>query len=49
MLETIREFVAERLAARPDAAEIERRHAGYQGRWPSRRTGHCAASAKVSG
>jgi predicted ATPase len=29
MLETIREFVAERLAARPDAAEIERRHAGY--------------------
>jgi predicted ATPase len=29
MLETVREFVAERLAARPDAAEIERRHAGY--------------------
>ena len=29
MLETIREFIAERLAARPDAAEIERRHAGY--------------------
>jgi tetratricopeptide (TPR) repeat protein len=29
MLETIREFVAERLAARPDAAEIGRRHAGY--------------------
>jgi len=29
MLETIRMFVAERLAARPDAAEIERRHAGY--------------------
>jgi predicted ATPase len=29
MLETIREFVAERLAARPDAAEIERRHAEY--------------------
>jgi tetratricopeptide (TPR) repeat protein len=29
MLETIRVFVAERLAARPDAAEIERRHAGY--------------------
>jgi predicted ATPase len=29
MLETIRAFVAERLAARPDAAEIERRHAGY--------------------
>ena len=29
MLETIREFVAERLAGRPDAAEIERRHADY--------------------
>jgi predicted ATPase len=29
MLETVRQFVAERLAARPDAAEIEIRHAGY--------------------
>jgi predicted ATPase len=29
MLETIREFIAERLAARPDAAEIEHRHADY--------------------
>ena len=29
MLETIRAFVSERLAARPDAAEIARRHAGY--------------------
>src|SRR5262249_26773267 len=29
MLETIRAFVAERLAGRPDAAEIARRHAGY--------------------
>ena len=29
MLETVREFVAERLAARPDAAEVGRRHAGY--------------------
>jgi predicted ATPase len=29
MLETVREFVAERLAARPDADEIGRRHAGY--------------------
>jgi tetratricopeptide (TPR) repeat protein len=29
MLETVREFVAERLAARPDAVEIGRRHAGY--------------------
>src|SRR5262249_50744883 len=29
MLETIRVFVAERLAARPDAAEVEARHAGY--------------------
>jgi predicted ATPase len=29
MLETIREFVAERLAARPDTAEIHRRHAEH--------------------
>jgi predicted ATPase len=29
MLETVREFVAERLAARPAAAEVGRRHAGY--------------------
>ena len=29
MLETIRAFMAERLAARPDAAEIRRRHADY--------------------
>jgi predicted ATPase len=29
MVETVRAFVAERLAARPDAAEIGRRHAGY--------------------
>jgi predicted ATPase/class 3 adenylate cyclase len=29
MLETVREFVAERLAARPDLAEIQRRHAEY--------------------
>jgi hypothetical protein len=29
MLETIREFVAERLAARPDLIEIQRRHADY--------------------
>jgi predicted ATPase len=29
MLETIRQFVAERLAARTDAAEIQRRHADY--------------------
>jgi predicted ATPase/class 3 adenylate cyclase len=29
MLETIREFVAERLAARPDADQIARRHATY--------------------
>jgi predicted ATPase/class 3 adenylate cyclase len=29
MLETVREFVAERLAARPDATEIQRRHATY--------------------
>jgi predicted ATPase len=29
MLETIRAFVAERLAARPDAADVQRRHAEY--------------------
>jgi predicted ATPase len=29
MLETVRAYVAERLAARPDAIEIGRRHAGY--------------------
>jgi tetratricopeptide (TPR) repeat protein len=29
MLETIRTFVAERLAARPDAEQIQRRHADY--------------------
>ena len=29
MLETIRAFAAERLAARPDAAEVGRRHASY--------------------
>ena len=29
MLETVRAFTAERLAARPDAAEVARRHAGY--------------------
>jgi len=29
MLETVRAFIAERLAARPDAGEIQRRHADY--------------------
>src|ERR1700753_4350760 len=29
MLETIRVFAAERLASRPDAREIRRRHAGF--------------------
>jgi predicted ATPase len=29
LLATVRAFVAERLAARPDAAEVGRRHAGY--------------------
>jgi predicted ATPase len=29
MLETVREFVAERLMARPDIIEVGRRHAGY--------------------
>ena len=46
MLETIREFVAERLAARPDAAEIQRRHADHyralaeQADRPLRAAGH---------
>jgi predicted ATPase len=34
MLETVREFVAERLAARPDTAEVGRRHAGRELRRP---------------
>jgi predicted ATPase len=46
MLETIRAFVAERLAARPDVAEIQHRHAEYyralgeQADRPLRGTGH---------
>ena len=46
MLETIREFVAERLAARPDADQIGRRHAEFyralaeQADRPLRRGGH---------
>jgi len=46
MLETIRAFVAEQLAARPDVAEVERRHAGYyqalagQADRPLRSAGH---------
>jgi len=46
MLETIRVFVAERLAARPDTADIERRHAAYyrelaeQADRPLRRANH---------
>jgi predicted ATPase len=46
MLETIRVFVAERLAARPDTAAIRRRHAGYyralaeRADRPLRGTGH---------
>ena len=50
MLETIREFVAEHLAARPDAAEIGRQGApAITGAWPSRRTGRCAAPPRASG
>jgi predicted ATPase len=36
MLETVREFVAERLAARPDVADIRRRHAAYYRRMAER-------------
>jgi len=39
MLETIRVFVAERLAARPDAARIRRRHADY----------YCALAGRADG
>jgi hypothetical protein len=38
ILETVREFVAEQLALRPDAAEIGRTPT-TTGRWPSRRIG----------
>src|SRR5262249_41220028 len=46
MLETVRVFVAERLAARPDIAGVQRRHADYYGALaeradrPLRGTGH---------
>jgi predicted ATPase/class 3 adenylate cyclase len=46
MLETVRAFVTERLTARPDAAEIQRRHADYfqalaeQADQPLRGVGH---------
>jgi predicted ATPase len=49
MLETVRAFVAERLAARPDAAEVARRHARYyrtlaeQADRPLRGAGYSAA------
>jgi Predicted ATPase len=49
MLETIREFVAERLGARPDVTEVARRHAATTGRWLSGPTGRCGASARASG
>ena len=49
MLETVHAFVAERLAARSDAAEIGRRHAGDYRRWLSGLTGRCAAPARASG
>ena len=45
MLETVRAFVAEQLAARPDADQVGRRHAGYyralaeQADWPLRSDG----------
>jgi predicted ATPase len=53
MLETIRAFVAERLSARPDAAEIERRHASYyctlaqQAERPLRSTGWSEWAARL--
>jgi predicted ATPase len=49
MLETVRAFVAEQLAARPDLGDIERRYAGYYRGWPRRRTRSCAASTRTSG
>ena len=53
MLETIRAFVAERLTARPDATEIERRHASYyralaqQAERPLRSTGWSEWAARL--
>jgi predicted ATPase len=53
MLETIRAFVAERLAVRPDATEIERRHATYycalarQAERPLRSTGWSEWAARL--
>ena len=50
MLETVREFVAERLAARPDADEVRRlERPGLYRVLVSRRTGRCAAPARASG
>ena len=49
MLETIREFIAEQLAARPDVTEIRAGTLATTGRWPSGPTGRCAAAATASG
>ena len=55
MLETVRAFVAERLAARPDAAEVGRRHAGYyralaeQADRPLRGAGHARVAGAAGG
>ena len=49
MLESVRDFAAERLAARPDLAEVRRRHAEYFGAlvenadWPAERQREWAA------
>jgi predicted ATPase/predicted negative regulator of RcsB-dependent stress response len=53
MLETVREFVAERLDGRPDAEEIRRAHAGYyralveRAAGPLRRGGHDEWAARL--
>jgi predicted ATPase len=55
MLETIREFVAEQLDARPDAEKIRQRHAGYyrslaeRARGPLRRGGHDEWAGRLEG
>ena len=49
MLETVRGFMAERLAGRPDPAMSAGGTPATTGRWPSRRTGRCATPAGAIG
>jgi predicted ATPase len=49
MLETVRAFVAQRLAARPDANEIGQRHARYYRALAEQATSRCAAPPRANG